>query len=211
MKASTGRMNTRTTNRSRGPIALSIVGALALTSLAMTAGPRDEARGGDKGRGGQGRRQGDEPEKTLPPILQQALEEKEAQVTEARREAIRLHREPTCTRTRAARPASGQGAGRVPLQAGRALLGRVEGGLSREDGALSGGGVGLPQRPLGVPEGSAPPADHRSDARAGDLPAAHRPVPEVPQDRHRHLPLCLLAARPGEDRRVDQVLPDHPR
>ena len=32
----------------------------------------------------------EEPEKTLPPILQKALEEKEAQVTDARREAIRL-------------------------------------------------------------------------------------------------------------------------
>ncbi|HVZ89883.1 MAG TPA: tetratricopeptide repeat protein [Polyangia bacterium] len=32
----------------------------------------------------------DEPEKTLPPVLQKALEEKEAQVTDARREAIKL-------------------------------------------------------------------------------------------------------------------------
>ena len=36
-------------------------------------------------------------------------------------------------------------------------------------------------------------------------------VPALPQDRHRHLPVRVLAARPGQDRRVGQVLPDHPR
>src|SRR6185437_13077145 len=87
-KASTGRMNTRTTNRRRRHAALTIVGALALTfAAANKAGDRkgqadqskDDQADEDKGT-----------DKTLPPILQQALEEKEQQVTEARREAIKL-------------------------------------------------------------------------------------------------------------------------
>src|SRR6185312_5449342 len=48
-------------------------------------------------------------------------------------------------------------------------------------------------------------------ASAGHLPPADRRVPQVPQDRHGHLSLRVLAAGSAEDRRVDQVLPDHPR
>src|SRR5579863_4189161 len=92
-KASTGRMNTRTTNSSGARIVL--IGALAflsLTSFAATARAAASKGGGDKS--GKGDKsdddKGSEPEKTLPPILQKALEEKEAQITDARREAIRL-------------------------------------------------------------------------------------------------------------------------
>jgi cellulose synthase operon protein C len=83
-------MNTRTTNRRR-PAALLIVGAFALTlplvvggATAFAAAERGADSKGDKGDEDKGS------EKSLPPILQQALEEKEAQVTEARREAIKL-------------------------------------------------------------------------------------------------------------------------
>ena len=62
-----------------------------------------------------------------------------------------------------------------------------------------------------VPEGPAPAAHRRSAQAQAVYRPADRRVPEVPQDRHGHLPLRVLAARPGEDRRVDQVLPDHPR
>ncbi|HSY41757.1 MAG TPA: tetratricopeptide repeat protein, partial [Polyangia bacterium] len=87
-------MNTRITNRS-GRFALSIVGALALTLPLVASGKRalaaseKAAHKNDKGDKGEDDK-ASEPEKTLPPILQQALEEKEAQITEARREAIRL-------------------------------------------------------------------------------------------------------------------------
>src|SRR5579863_5216564 len=91
-KASTGRMNTRTTNSGRFIVRL-MVGAFALTwpimagaATSASAGKADKTGSGDKGDD----KSADEPEKTLPPILQQALEEKEAQVTEARREAIKL-------------------------------------------------------------------------------------------------------------------------
>ena len=88
-------MNTRTTNRARHA-ALSILGAVALTVPLVVAGKTafaaadkagDKNGKGDKGDADKG---SDEPEKTLPPILQKALEEKEAQVTDARREAIKL-------------------------------------------------------------------------------------------------------------------------
>jgi cellulose synthase operon protein C len=82
-------MNTRTTNSERSFVRL-IVGALALTwplvAGAATSASAGKADPGDKGED----KSADTPEKTLPPILQQALEEKEGQVTEARREAIRL-------------------------------------------------------------------------------------------------------------------------
>jgi cellulose synthase operon protein C len=83
-------MSTRTTNRSRR-VALSIVGAFALTlplvgaARIAFAAPEKRADKTDKGID-----KSSEPEKTLPPILQKALEEKEAQITDARREAIRL-------------------------------------------------------------------------------------------------------------------------
>src|SRR6185312_4520561 len=96
-RASTGRMNTRTTNRRRRHAALTIVGALALTSPVLVPAPAFAAanKAGDrKGQADQSKDdQADEDkgtDKTLPPILQQALEEKEQQVTEARREAIKL-------------------------------------------------------------------------------------------------------------------------
>ena len=101
--------------------------------------------------------------------------------------------------------------GRGAVQAGRALLGRVEGGLPGEDGRLPSGRQRLPRRSLDLPPRAAPSAHHRSGAGPGGLPAAHQRVPEVPQDRHGHLPVCVLAARPEQGRRVDQVLPDHPR
>jgi TolA-binding protein len=87
-------MSTRTTNRHRPLAALLLAGALALTlpfvrqapafAAASKAGSaagknKDDKADEDKGGG-----------KSLPPILQQALEEKEKQVTEARREAITL-------------------------------------------------------------------------------------------------------------------------
>ena len=90
-------MNTRTTNRRRRHAALTIVGALALTSPVLVPAPAFAAanKAGDrKGQADQSKDdQADEDkgtDKTLPPILQQALEEKEQQVTEARREAIKL-------------------------------------------------------------------------------------------------------------------------
>ena len=90
-------MNTRTTNRRRRHAALTIVGALALTSPVLvpaTAFAAANKAGDRKGQADQSKDdQADEDkgtDKTLPPILQQALEEKEQQVTEARREAIKL-------------------------------------------------------------------------------------------------------------------------
>ncbi|HVV52679.1 MAG TPA: tetratricopeptide repeat protein, partial [Polyangia bacterium] len=71
-----------------------MLGALALAStLALSSSPTFAAsKPGDKTSkaGPDADAAADEPEKTLPPILQQALQEKEAQVTEARREAIKL-------------------------------------------------------------------------------------------------------------------------
>ncbi len=92
-------MSTRTSNRAglarSRRFALSIVGALALTlpllaprGTAFAAADRPADKNGKGGKGDDDK--ASEPEKTLPPILQKALEEKEGQITEARREAIRL-------------------------------------------------------------------------------------------------------------------------
>ena len=85
-------MSTRTTN-SWGRVALwrrtglSIVAALTLAAWCATAFAAANKSGKpDKDHD----EKASEPEKTLPPILQKALEEKEAQITDARREAIRL-------------------------------------------------------------------------------------------------------------------------
>src|SRR5580698_3413627 len=86
-RASTGRMNTRTLNRATAGACASVLTAAILFAtppVARAAAADAKSKRTDKGD------KGDEPEKTLPPILQKALEEKEAQVTEARREAIRL-------------------------------------------------------------------------------------------------------------------------
>src|SRR3954452_20409119 len=91
-RASTGRMSTRTTNSGRHAAwsrraALSVVGAFALAASSANA----FAAANKSGKPDQGHdEKASEPEKTLPPILQKALEEKEAQITDARREAIRL-------------------------------------------------------------------------------------------------------------------------
>src|SRR5262244_2828145 len=88
-KASTGRMNTRTTNSGR-PFVRLVAGALAL-AWPLVAGAATSAGAGKNRKGDKGDdKSASEPEKTLPPILQKALEEKEVQVTEARREAIQL-------------------------------------------------------------------------------------------------------------------------
>ncbi len=85
-------MSTRTTNRPgrvarRRRALLSIAGAFALA----TAGTTAFAGAGKSSKPAQDQDdQASQPEKTLPPILQKALEEKEAQITDARREAIRL-------------------------------------------------------------------------------------------------------------------------
>src|SRR5580692_1957130 len=91
-KASTGRMNTRTTNNIGARIVLAgALSLLSLASLATTARAAAAKSGGSKGAGDKSDDdKASEPEKTLPPILQKALEEKEGQITEARREAIRL-------------------------------------------------------------------------------------------------------------------------
>lgn len=86
-------MNTRTTNRSlllcgsgkRAPggalyFRILLIATVSSTSLAL-ANPSWAAAAKDEDKG---------TEKTLPPILQQALEQKEGEVTEARREAIKL-------------------------------------------------------------------------------------------------------------------------
>src|SRR5580693_8354968 len=89
-RASTGRMNTRTLNRATAGACASVLTAAILFAtppVARAAAAEAKSKRTDKGDKND---KGDEAEKTLPPILQKALEEKEAQVTEARREAIRL-------------------------------------------------------------------------------------------------------------------------
>ena len=99
--------------------------------------------------------------------------------------------------------------GRGAVQAGRAVLGGIEGGLPGEDGALSGGGDRLPRRAAStcprVPR--RPPTVDLARAQSVYDRLITR-VPALPQDRHGHLPLRLLAARPGQAGRGDQVLPD---
>src|SRR5690348_14997596 len=93
-KGSTGRMSTRTTNRRRPLAALLLAGALALTLPFVRQAPAFAAA--SKAGSAAGKNKDDKADddngggKSLPPILQQALEEKEKQVTEARREAITL-------------------------------------------------------------------------------------------------------------------------
>ena len=70
-------MSTRTTNR-LALVALVWLAPVAAHAAAVKSAPKKDAAAAD------------EPEKKLPPILQKALEEKEAQVTDARREAIKL-------------------------------------------------------------------------------------------------------------------------
>ena len=128
-------MSTRTTNSWRHTAwsrraALSVVGAFALAASGAKRSPLP-TRAASRTRATTKRPS--EPEKTLPPILQKALEEKEAQITDARREAIRLI-EAYLRENPRGRRLPRQGAGRSALQAGRALLGGVEGGLPREDG-----------------------------------------------------------------------------
>jgi cellulose synthase operon protein C len=86
-------MNTRTLNRATAGACASVLTAAILFAtppVARAAAADAKAKRIDKGDKGDKNDKSDEPEKTLPPILQKALEEKEAQVTEARREAIRL-------------------------------------------------------------------------------------------------------------------------
>jgi TolA-binding protein len=85
-------MNTRTTNNIGARIVLAgALSFMSLASFATTARAAAAKSGGGKGAGDRGEDdKASEPDKTLPPILQKALEEKEAQITEARREAIRL-------------------------------------------------------------------------------------------------------------------------
>ena len=196
-------MNTRTTNRRPPRSPCSIVGALALTwplvvSSATAFGAARKDGPATKSAGRQEDGEDDGAEKTLPPILQQALEEKEVQVTEARREAIKL------LEAYLRENPSGSAGFRAKEQA-EALYKLAElyweeskevylEKMGRYQAAVSACHADRSECPK-VPH--RPPTD-RSVAGAGGLPAAHRQVPQVPQDRHGHLPLRLLAARPGQ-------------
>jgi TolA-binding protein len=72
-------------------IALALAAAIAwLPAQAAHAAKSKKAAAGDANKGDDDADDADEPEKKLPPILQKALHEKEAEVTAARREAIKL-------------------------------------------------------------------------------------------------------------------------
>ena len=104
-------------------------------------------------------------------------------------------------------------AGRGALQAGRALLGRVEGRSTSRRWARYQAAVSACHNDRSacphVPH--RPPTD-RSDARAGDLPAAHRPSTRSFRKIDTVIYLYAFSLRDqGKPGRVDQVLPDHPR
>ncbi len=92
-------MSTKISNRPRGPRSLlavspilAIAGLLALPAVAQAAksGSRSPAGKTRPADANQDDADADEPESKLPPVLRQALLEKEAEVTAARREAIKL-------------------------------------------------------------------------------------------------------------------------
>ena len=89
-------MSTRTSNSGRavrGGIALvAIAGVLLHPYAARAAEPRSKSPAGqvDKDDADKDDADADEPENKLPPVLRQALAQKEAEVTAARREAIKL-------------------------------------------------------------------------------------------------------------------------
>ena len=99
-----------------------------LAARAADAAAKKKAAANRKGDKSEDADESAEPEVKLPPILLKALHEKEAQVTAARREAIGL------IESYLRDSPHSQGAGRGAVQAGRALLGGVQGRLPREDG-----------------------------------------------------------------------------
>ena len=203
-RASTGRMSTRTTNSrlAAGMIAL----ALAL--------PRGARLGGQVARrrqagGRQGRREPARPTRTarrsIPPALQKAIDEREGQVTAARREAIRLIEDYLRDSPKSREQAEAlYKLAELYWEESKAVylekMGVYQAAVSacHDDHAQC---PHVPRRP--------PTVD--LVARAVGLPAPHHRAPALPQDRHRHLPLRVLAARPGQGRRVGALLPDHPR
>src|SRR5262245_19112085 len=99
-RASTGRMSTRITNSwRRGATALALTLSLALPGRAWAVKPVEEKAASeappnsDAGKGNakaKDKAAEEEGEKELPPALLKAIDERETQVTAARREAIRL-------------------------------------------------------------------------------------------------------------------------
>ena len=131
------------------------------------------------------------PRAKLPPILLKALHEKEAEVTAARREAIKLiesylHDSPHSKEQAEAMYKLAE----LYWEESKAVylekMGRYQAAVTA----------------CHTDRAECPKVPHRPPtvdlvAGAGGLPAAHQGLPEVPQDRHRHLPLRVLAARPG--------------
>ena len=127
----------RTTSRS---IALALLLALAVLPGARRRGEEEGRRRGQSGQSRQGRRRRREQR----PRGQAAARPAQGAAREGGGGHRRAPRGDRPARELPARQPAFQGAGRGAVQAGRALLGRVEGRLHREDGEVPGRGRGVP-------------------------------------------------------------------